>query len=1051
VRKIFVLPSAEVAKKKIVTHPCMEKKNSMSGMSHADKKTEMPAYVVPSETRLRELRARLVERETSSCFTTSRASGDAKRKVVEVDVDGDLFRPAHKEESDDGEEEDGSDKADETFLLCDDTEIRIADYRARRAFGQHRNPDETSSDACRLALDTVVRVTSETLQTLREKGVADTTFAPPPYYSTFHYPGVPVDAPKCATVPDVATFAAQLDAITCGVSGHLFRTRLPLFAAGGAVLMALHEFERIETPRDLLRTASAMQRGAIGTFANMWIQKSQTNGGADSRVHTADYVKRHLDVASDVIELMRSLEHTSKSPPPPSSPSSSSKPSTRSELHKKTSSSSASSSTSPPSFSTSFDAKTPLILNPIATATVGTATIPDTGEYELRVVEYLSWLHQRTWETCEKGQLRMKAATKKKDAAICSRCHVAPFVPSETACVAPLCPTSPKVASDLGSTIPGAVPRDSWSTVPRDSWSTVPRDSWSDHVAKTPTAVLRDSRVQFFSNTSSSSSSSASASSSIFASVPFGSTKIVQPLSAFYLGAPPPSFSSTAFPFPPPPPTFSFDSASAARLWPSGSANQLVQSGATTSSFSDTRSSPISTSTSNSLGTPCVSFPFSSSCFSSSSTPSFVSSSSTPNYATASSSSSTASTSTDARSESKETNPSRRTTSSNCKCKQHISGAERIRRSFRSTDLDLFLVTSSADEAVAAIVEVDLLIRGCVPVEHIRVARTDEAVTWYLPRPFCNVQIVLRLYESREQVLLGFDLCACAVGYDGQEIVAARRAWRALETRMNLVDETRQSTTLESRLVKYAERGFAIAVPRRISHAHVKRFVAHIETLDRYHATRQSVRDKQSSARVRQLHKETPATIPLNYFGAGLATVMYRLIAANRGLDRRRSLMEHEPQQGRRNHSRRSARAEVSAIEPCDYGLAQNMRLDSYLRRCHLHHQPITCAFAFDIARVLLSGDCLLGNEPTAVLRVPSSVSPIIRFQHAQPMRQSRSDTLSLWSTPSTTFESHSESDPPLFSGSFNPITGDWYQTFLEPRHAATQGDASFSNVKYRV
>jgi hypothetical protein len=77
------------------------------------------------------------------------------------------------------------------------------------------------------------------------------------------------------------------------------------------------------------------------------------------------------------------------------------------------------------------------------------------------------------------------------------------------------------------------------------------------------------------------------------------------------------------------------------------------------------------------------------------------------------------------------------------------------------------------------------------------------------------VQVVLRLYSNPAEVLMGFDLDSCCVAYtgagaDGQPHVwALPRARRALNLRCNVVDPERQSLTFESRLIKYAQRGFA--------------------------------------------------------------------------------------------------------------------------------------------------------------------------------------------------------------------------------------------------
>ena len=103
------------------------------------------------------------------------------------------------------------------------------------------------------------------------------------------------------------------------------------------------------------------------------------------------------------------------------------------------------------------------------------------------------------------------------------------------------------------------------------------------------------------------------------------------------------------------------------------------------------------------------------------------------------------------------------------------------------------------------------------------------------------VQIVLRLYDSPTEVLLGFDVDCCCVGYDGQHVYALPRvrappctalppqpplhapraptvaqALRALRHGFvvcNPLHSWPNQPTYELRLAKYASRGFAVAVP----------------------------------------------------------------------------------------------------------------------------------------------------------------------------------------------------------------------------------------------
>jgi hypothetical protein len=73
------------------------------------------------------------------------------------------------------------------------------------------------------------------------------------------------------------------------------------------------------------------------------------------------------------------------------------------------------------------------------------------------------------------------------------------------------------------------------------------------------------------------------------------------------------------------------------------------------------------------------------------------------------------------------------------------------------------------------------------------------------------IQFVLRCYKSPTEVLCGFDIDACCLGFDGETVLALPRCVRALRTRTILVDLDRRSLTYEKRLIKYSKRGFLIA------------------------------------------------------------------------------------------------------------------------------------------------------------------------------------------------------------------------------------------------
>jgi hypothetical protein len=72
---------------------------------------------------------------------------------------------------------------------------------------------------------------------------------------------------------------------------------------------------------------------------------------------------------------------------------------------------------------------------------------------------------------------------------------------------------------------------------------------------------------------------------------------------------------------------------------------------------------------------------------------------------------------------------------------------------------------------------------------------------------------VLRRHACIADVIVGFDVDACQLAYDGSRVLATPSALRALRSGINIADPERSSPSYERRLSKYALRGFAVAVP----------------------------------------------------------------------------------------------------------------------------------------------------------------------------------------------------------------------------------------------
>ncbi|PRP81694.1 hypothetical protein PROFUN_01201 [Planoprotostelium fungivorum] len=129
------------------------------------------------------------------------------------------------------------------------------------------------------------------------------------------------------------------------------------------------------------------------------------------------------------------------------------------------------------------------------------------------------------------------------------------------------------------------------------------------------------------------------------------------------------------------------------------------------------------------------------------------------------------------------------------------------------SDIDLFVYGLKVEEAnkkARRIAEVVCENFGPDYEKKLFIFHSKYSITISRPWPLPHIQIILRLYKSPAEILLGFDVDCCCVGYDGEKVYATQRAQRALNKGYNLINWTRRSTTYESRLYKYALRGFGV-------------------------------------------------------------------------------------------------------------------------------------------------------------------------------------------------------------------------------------------------
>ncbi len=135
---------------------------------------------------------------------------------------------------------------------------------------------------------------------------------------------------------------------------------------------------------------------------------------------------------------------------------------------------------------------------------------------------------------------------------------------------------------------------------------------------------------------------------------------------------------------------------------------------------------------------------------------------------------------------------------------------------FDNSDYDLFLYGMTSQQATEKIRDILLYFaeRGFHRFIRSQYVISILGDSFFDGRPI--IQIILRLYTTPEEVLLGFDLDSVKVAYDGKRIIMFPSCQRSILHQYNLANGDQQifrTGTFERRLVKYQKRGFRIRVP----------------------------------------------------------------------------------------------------------------------------------------------------------------------------------------------------------------------------------------------
>lgn len=137
-------------------------------------------------------------------------------------------------------------------------------------------------------------------------------------------------------------------------------------------------------------------------------------------------------------------------------------------------------------------------------------------------------------------------------------------------------------------------------------------------------------------------------------------------------------------------------------------------------------------------------------------------------------------------------------------------------------DIDLYLYGLTPDEANRKIEAIYDVWSKNLPATNQQklVVKNAKTINLLPSYPNRRIQIILKLLPSPTQILLNFDLDACAIGFDGSRALMLPRFARAIETgysvfTMDLIWGHHlgdRRATQEKRVFKYADRGFGLRI-----------------------------------------------------------------------------------------------------------------------------------------------------------------------------------------------------------------------------------------------
>jgi len=128
----------------------------------------------------------------------------------------------------------------------------------------------------------------------------------------------------------------------------------------------------------------------------------------------------------------------------------------------------------------------------------------------------------------------------------------------------------------------------------------------------------------------------------------------------------------------------------------------------------------------------------------------------------------------------------------------------------KPNDIDIFIYGLNTEECT---VKLNSILKQFKANTYVRSKNCVTFKYCYGIYKCINVQVILRCYSSKAEILLGFDVDCSSLGFDGNNILMTPRAVHSFKHGFNVVNLARASPTYSFRLAKYNYRAFSVYVP----------------------------------------------------------------------------------------------------------------------------------------------------------------------------------------------------------------------------------------------